>query len=243
MALKGSHRLVHLEKELLYMLSRAPEEFVLIPDQEGYFSLKEVMKALREEGLDVSEKDLRELLLQGCDSIDLEGNKIRAKQVYYTLEYVDGSALKGQLFTAIRRRAHVWVFEDGIKAAPDHPWPVSYRRDLVERWGKRKDSQAVILHIDGAKLNLKGKRVLRMNDIFLLEEIPKEAFVGPFPSSEMREAVEEKKREQVQRLARQRAVELPGSVFMRPLDEMRQRREKGRKPKGWKEQSRKLRRT
>jgi len=46
---KNKRKVAHLNRLLNYILGNRPDEFGLVPDKEGYISLKELLKAINEE--------------------------------------------------------------------------------------------------------------------------------------------------------------------------------------------------
>ena len=75
------HRLLSLGKLMAYMLRHRPDEFGLVPDEEGFISLKELQQAINEEdgwGF-VRRSHILEVVYQGDrERFEIKGDRIRA---------------------------------------------------------------------------------------------------------------------------------------------------------------------
>ncbi len=229
---------------MLYILGRRPDEFGLVPDERGFVSFKELLWALHEEpgwGY-VGEGHVREVLL-GKDRLlfEWEEERIRSAERQWALN-LDGPApeVPKLLFAAIRRRAHPRVMEKGLLSpgllvlSPD--------RDMALRIGRRRDQKPVIIEIMTTAARNQAVVFYAFGDLFLATPIPPSCISGPPVPKEVQEARE------LARAGKEKPQSVhdftPGSFVLdlsRDTDRTR-RHLKGRKPKGWKEDSRKMRR-
>jgi putative RNA 2'-phosphotransferase len=141
------------------------------------------------------------------------------------------------LFVAVRRKAHVHVMEKGLLS--DRPLVLSPERDMALRIGRRRDQKPIMLEVMTGPAQKQGVFFYAFGDLYLAKEIPAEFISGPPVPEEIREPQPLKKEKTVP----QPSI-LSGGTFV--LDIQRDpdvsRRRTGRKPRGWKEDSRKMRR-
>lgn len=228
---KTDKKIEDLEKELSYILGRRPDEFGLIPDQEGYISIKDLIQVYTQLGKTLTRNDINEILLKGT-RLEIKENKIRAREIFFSIENIDLDLLPNTLFTFIRERAHETVFMQGIRYT--NSWVPLFRdRDSALRVGNRRTKDPVILEITTNGFRASGVNAYILGDLILVSHVPKEALLGPRPK------VEERTHTKIQKAVVPQ--ELPGSVLLRPEPKPWQKAPKGRKPKGWKESLRKLR--
>jgi putative RNA 2'-phosphotransferase len=232
-----------LSRFMLYMLGYRPDEFGLLPDEEGFLTFKELLWALHEEpgwGY-VREGHIREVLLgKDRSSFEWEEERIRAAERRWALN-LDAPALEVPklLFVGVRRRAHARVMEKGL-------WSPRYLvlspdRDMAVRMAIRRDQKPVILEVMTTPDRNQAIAFYAFGDLFLATHIPPSCIAGPPVAREVLEARE------LARTKKEKPLSVPdftpGSfVLDLSRDPDRARRVKGRKPKGWKEDSRKMRR-
>jgi putative RNA 2'-phosphotransferase len=232
---------------LLYMLSRRPDEFGLVPDREGRLTFKELLWALHEEpgwGY-IREIHLREVLM-GKDRalFEWEGKRVRAVEKRWRID-PDEPALEMPklLLTGIRRRAHWHVMENGF--APAGFLALSPDRTMALRMAGRRDPDPVILEIRTALACDGGVVFHPFGALFLTySPIPPSCIVGPPLSEEDRRAREERTLARAKKERPAPVVDFtPGSFLLDTgRDPDRSRHQKGRKQMGWKEKARKTRR-
>jgi len=214
------------------MLGRKPDEFGLVPDENGYFSIKEVIQSFSKEIRPISYNDINELILKGKE-IEVLENKIKAKEIFFSFEPSDISHMPKLLYTFVRKRAHPVVMGRGLKEGPKMI-PLFREREFASKVAMLRTGEHVILEIDPKELFNKGARPLRYGELFLAPFIPKEAIIGP-PVRILEERPKKTPKGP-------EIPELPGSFTLKPSPTKPQKPTKGRKPKGWKESMRKLRR-
>jgi len=228
-----------LSRIMLYILGHRPDEFGLVPNGEGFLSFKELLWAIHEEpgwGY-VREGHVREVLLGKDRSLfETKEGRIRAVERHWpqTMDEPAPDAPK-ILFVAVRRKAHPRAMDKGL-SSPGH-LVLSSDRDMALRIARRRDQRPVILEVMTTSAREQGIPFYRFGDLFLAEHIPAACLSGPPVTEEMRQAAEPA------RAKREKAPDFaPGSFVLEPArDPDLSRRAKGRKRKGWKEESRKMR--
>jgi putative RNA 2'-phosphotransferase len=188
----------------------------------------------------VREGHIREVLM-GKDRplFVLEGDRLRSIEQRWQLDFQTPSVNTPKiLFVAIRRRAHVHVMEKGLQSG--RPLVLSPDRDMALRIGRRRDQKPIMLEVMTGPAQQRGVSFYPFGDLYLAKEIPSEFISGPPVPEEIPEPQPPKKEKPVS----QPSV-LSGGTFLLDLqrDPDRSRRRDGRKPRGWKEESRKMRRS
>jgi putative RNA 2'-phosphotransferase len=235
-------RVTDLSRFLIYILGHRPDEFGLVPDSIGFITVKELLRAVHEEagwGY-VREGHIREVLV-GKDRalFAWEEDRIRAAEKRWHLDLRTPSENTPKiLFIAIRRKAHVHVMEKGLFS--DRALVLSPDRDMALRIGRRRDQKPILLEVMTGPAQQQGVSFHSFGDLYLAQEIPPEFISGPPVPEEIREPQPPKK----EKILPQPPI-LSGGTFV--LDAHRDpdlaRRRSGRKPRGWKENSRKMRRS
>lgn len=223
-------RIGSIAKELSYVIGRKPDEFGLVPDRDGYFSIKEVMQVFSQQGKILTKNDINELLLKD-KSFELEGNRIRPKEIFFTIEDIPPEFLPDIVYTFVRKRAHSTVYKEGIMY-PDRFVLLFRDREFASEIGKRKTKDPIVLEISTKILSRHSIRICALGNLLLAESVPKDAIVGPRPEANEREVRKVRKAPEV--------TELPGSFILKP-EGGQSRHGKGKKAKGWKELMRKSR--
>ena len=232
-----------LSRFMLYMLGYRPDEFGLLPDGEGFLTFKEFLRALHEEpgwGY-VREGHIREVLMGKDRSLfKWEAECIRASERRWALN-LDSPAVEVPklLFVGVRRRAHARVMEKGLWSP--RFLALSPDRDMALRMAKRRDQKPVILEIMTTPARNQDVTFYAFGDLFLATHVPPTCIAGPPVAEEVLEARE------LARARKEKTLSVPAFTpgsFVLDLsrDPDRARRDKGRKPKGWKEESRRMRR-
>ncbi|MGE5840131.1 MAG: RNA 2'-phosphotransferase [Deltaproteobacteria bacterium] len=234
-------RVTDLSRFLTYILAHRPDEFGLVPDSMGFVAVKELLRAIHEEpgwGY-VREGSIREVL-PGRDRalFVLEDDRLRAvdKRWHMDLQTPSENAPK-ILFVAIRRKAHFRVMEKGLLS--ERLLVLSPNREMAMRIGRRRDQKPIMLEIMTGPARQQGVSFYAFGNLFLAREIPPEFISGP-PVPELTVEAPPVKKEKT---APPPSI-LSGGTFVLDADRDpdRARRRDGRKPRGWKEESRKMRR-
>jgi putative RNA 2'-phosphotransferase len=239
---KSQIRVTDLSRFLIYILAHRPDEFGLVPDRVGFITLKELLRAVHEEpgwGY-VRESHIREVVI-GRDRtlFAWEEDRIRAAEKRWQLDLQTPSENTPKiLFVAIRRKAHLHVMEKGLFS--DGLLVLSPDRDMALRIGRRRDQKPILLEVMTEPAQEQGISFHAFGGLYLAKEIPAEYISGPPVPEEIREPQPPKKEKTVPQPS------LPsGGTFVLDVhrDPDLSRRRTGRKPRGWKEDSRKMRRS
>ncbi|MCD6298507.1 MAG: hypothetical protein J7M30_15280 [Deltaproteobacteria bacterium] len=228
------------------MLGHRPYEFGLVPDTDGFVPYKELLQAIHEEpGWHyVRQSHVNEVLLSKDRSLfQPEEKHIRVLDRQWQMDLDHPSDMLPKiLFTPIRRKAHPVVMEKGLKSPEGKKIVLSSDQEMILRIGKRRDQKPVLLEILAASAQSKGVLFHAFGDLFLCPGIPAGVIAGPQVSKEVLEslrAAAEAKKE----AAKPKPTDFtPGTFVLDPSkDTDLQRRARGKKRKGWKEEARKIR--
>ncbi len=238
---KSQIRVTDLSRFLIYILAHRPDEFGLVPDPGGFISIKDLLRAIHEEpgwGY-VREGHIREVLAGKDRALFVqEEDRLRSVEKRWHLDLQTPSESTPKiLFIAIRRKAHVHVMEKGLFS--DRPLVLSPERDMALRIGKRRDQKPIMLEVLTGPAQQRGVFFHVFGDLYLARKIPPEFISGPPVPEEIPELQPPKK----DKPAPQPSA-LSGGTFVLEAhrDPDLSRRRDGRKPRGWKEDSRKMRR-
>ena len=236
----------NLSRLMIYILGHRPDEFGLVPDKDGFITYKELLWAIHEEqgwGY-VRQGHINEVLMgKERDLFQPEDKRIRALDRHWHLDLENPTLSSTKiLFTPIRRKAHPFAMEKGLKSIEGRHIILASDRDMAKRIGQRRDQKPVLLEIMAASAQEEGIFFYPFGHLFLTTDIPAKFISGPPVSKEAlstRRVTESKENDF-----------MPGPTDFLPgtftLDMERDpdphRRAKGKKPKGWKESARKMRR-
>jgi putative RNA 2'-phosphotransferase len=204
-------------KMAAYMLGRRPDEFGLVPDDNGYVATKEFIKAVSElEGwrhIRVSHVTEIPLMLDR-PPVETDNERIRAADRSLLPRPLPCPDPPRLLYVCVSLKSYPIVATDGIR-------PTFYPRvistpdaDLARQWGKRRDNNPVNLVIQTALAIEKGLRFDRLGEnIFLSDAIPAGCFTGPpLP----KETITEKKEKKVDAIDQYIRQSQAGSFFLTP---------------------------
>lgn len=176
-------KIKQFRKILAYILERHPGEFGLIPDAAGYVKTKDLLKALNEtdEWRHIRESGIKELLLVDKDPpVEIEGNRIRARQRDHLPQVEPAPEPPKILYTSVRKKAYPHVLEKGISSPGSAGVILSQDSDMATRIGRRKDREAVLITVHTAREAGRSVAFSRFTDmIYLADHIPPEIFTGP----------------------------------------------------------------
>lgn len=234
-------KLQNTGKILSTLLGRTPDIHGLLPDPEGWFSLKSLMQALSEttDLKGIREADIIDICREKDGPLEMEEKRIRAKQRIFPELPSQAVNLPKILHICIREKAWPHVFEKGLRAG-DHQFLIlSSDPDLALRMGKRKGQKPVSLKIQVSKALQENVSFFAHGDVlFCAREIPVSAIMGPPLSKTL-------KKTKVQARVHENPLEkarnfMPGSFLLRSEEE---KGKEGKKPKeSWKHNKKRLRR-
>lgn len=190
------HKISRLNKFLCYVLERRPDEFGLIPDNGGWIPIKKLVQALSEiDGWhNVGKNDILELMFYPECCIEIENNRIRAKNRQNLPAFEPCTDVPAILYFFVRRRAYALALEKGVSSGPGGRIVCSPDRKLVERIAKRFDPKPVILTLHTRSARAVEIKFSRFgNFLFICDRIPAEAFTGPALSTIIKSPPEKEK--------------------------------------------------
>lgn len=237
---KHQIRVQSLGRLLVYMLGHRPDEFGLVPDREGFVPCKQLLQAFHEEPAwqYVRQSHINEVLLGKERALfQAEGNRIRAMDRKWQLDFDHPSATVPKiLFTGVRKKAHPVVMAKGLSAPEGMPIAFSSDQETALRIGRRRDREPVLLEVSAAAAARTGISFYPFGILFLSHGIPNKFIVGPPVPKTMEEKVKDKPMTP--------SIDLsPGTFSLEiSMDPDLARRARGKKPRGWKEAARNMRR-
>ncbi len=173
----------------------------------------------------------------------MEAKQIKAVERHWHLDFDAPVPMPPKiLFTPIRRKVHPIAMEKGLNAPQPKKFLVlSANKEMALRIGKRRDQKPVLLEIKAADSVDKGIKIFRFGDLYLTSHIPARFISGPFVAKEIlktRSDLEAKKT-----IVEHKPHDLaPGSFLLdNSSNHDLYQKAKGKKRKGWKEASRKIR--
>lgn len=172
-------------KILEYIFSVKPDEFQLVPDKNGFYNFREVLKAISEKkelSWITKGKILSFLKLDKNQSIELiEPNLIRALNRTLPEFPKKTENLPGELYTCIRQKAWPHVIEKGLGCNNDDKKIILFsNKESAIIKGKRIDQNPVLLFVSTKIALSKGIEFEKFTDnIFLTSYLEPQMFKGP----------------------------------------------------------------
>lgn len=232
-------------KMAAYMLGRRPDEFGLIPDDDGYVAIKEFIKAASElEGWrHIRLSHVAEIpLMLDHPPVETDNGRIRATDRSLLPRPLPCTDPPRLLYVCVSQKSYPTVAADGIRPT-FHPSVISTPdADLAQQWGKRRDNLPVNLTIQTVVAMAQGIRFARFGEnIFLSDAIPTGCFTGPpLPKETVKEKKDkkDKKADAIDQYARQSQA---GSFFLTPPQHA-PKSKSAKKDMSWKQNKKRLRR-
>ena len=236
-----------LSRLLTYVLGRRPDEFGLVPDREGFIRFKELLQAIHEEPHwhYVRKAHINEVLL-GKDRqlFEFAEEGIRSLERHWRLDLENpANVLPKLLFSPVRRKAHPVAMEKGLNSSQGKYVVLTPDPDMAERIGTRRDRKPVVLEIQAAAAQRENALFYAFGTLYLSPQISAKFISGP-PVSKEPIASPSDAEVKKQKVAAPMQLDLTAGTFLLGLerDPDLNRRTKGKKRKGWKEDARKIRR-
>ncbi len=182
---KNKRKVAHLNRLLNYILGNRPDEFGLVPDKEGYISLKELLKAINEEPnmAYVRESHIQEVLLHNRDgSFEITEKKIRSIKRNFTPVNKDQDRVHPPktLYKGIKRKTYPFILKSGLLPGSREHIVMTKDKDLAIRIAHRLDQQPIILEIKAGVAAENGIPFFLFGDsIYLADKIPVQFISGP----------------------------------------------------------------
>ncbi len=181
--MKHSQSVSKLSKFLAYVLGKQPDEFGLVPDENGYMKTKNLLKVMSEEEgwRHVRLGHIREILYTAPSPvIEMEGNKIRAVDRSSLFSPQIPIKIPKLLYHPIRQRAYPFVHEKGLITGDSEDHIIlTDNTEFAARLGRRIDEDPVLLTINTAQTLQKGADIKQFGKLFLSNFIPHGCFNGP----------------------------------------------------------------
>ncbi len=172
-----------LAKLIDYVLSRRPDEFGLVADDDGFVKLKDLLKAINEEeGFRyVRRAHLNEIMLTLSDpGFEIADNAIRSNIRHRLPRHGFAADPPKLLYTGVSQKAWLHVVDKGIRPTGFSRVILSSSREMAERIGKRFDRSAVLLTVQVQASLDKGVVFFEAGEtLFLADFIPPDCFSGP----------------------------------------------------------------
>ncbi len=237
-----------LAKFLDCVLGRKPDALGLVPDEEGYIRIKDLLKALSEEEgwHHVRRAHLNEVVLTLQDPpVELTDSRIRAVDRKHLPKEVPATDMPKLIYTCVRKKAHPVVLEKGIRPTSHIKVILTEDEELARRMGRRSDSAPVLLTVQTERSVNEGVFFSRLGEsLYLADRIPAECFTAPALPKEKPDAKKPGKKKEVPKVNKEF---MPGSFILdiseegmagrgdkkkRDIDKKRARREKERMREG-----------
>jgi putative RNA 2'-phosphotransferase len=178
----------NLEKLLRYALGVDPYEFALIPNSEGFFSIKELIAALREEegwrGL--TEGRILEIHNQpgGISPLEIEGNKIRLKPELQKGQFAGPpeKLVKPKLFYfGLKPQTWPHVAREGLMPKPaETSLKLFSNSEKALKVAKRTCPEPVLITVQVRQAEAKGSIFTPLSsEMWKTNELKPEALSGP----------------------------------------------------------------
>jgi putative RNA 2'-phosphotransferase len=227
-----------LAKFLSYVLGRRPDEFGLVPEDQGYFKIKDLLKAINiEDGWrHIRMAHLNEVSLTVVPSpIEINGKRIRAHDRSQSPQITYAEQLPKLLYIAVRNRAYPVINEKGLHAGDQGYLVLSSDAQIAKRMGQRRDQHPVMLTVQVARSTEMGTQYQKFGEnLYLTDLLLPNTFSGPpLPKEKHAPAQSKKASEPV-------VAKTPGSYFpdLLPPNEPKRLR---RKEVEWKKDRRRAR--
>jgi putative RNA 2'-phosphotransferase len=177
-----------LHKALAYALGRRPDEFGLVSEG-GAYRVKDILKALAEEGWSTREAQLQELNLEAVASgeplpLIFEGEWLRLAGGAPP-EPVAVSEIPALLYAHCRWRAHATVGEKGLWPGRG-PWVVLVEdQEMAYRLGRRLEPEPLVFPVEAERALAGGVNFHRLGErLYLCPELPPRFLRLPPPPKE-----------------------------------------------------------
>ena len=229
-----------LAKLLFYILGRRPDEFGLVPSSDGFFPLKELLQAVKEEeGWSyVRQADIGEVLMIQPGRFELVDDQIRLGRKEVSPPLINpGPVVPPEiLYHGARQRAYPHILERGLSPTRYPFVRLASNEELALRIGGRRDPEPVLIKVHAAKAHEAGIPFSRAGELlYLVTSLPPVYLEGP-PLPREKPPPPPKKRPE-------RETYIPAGSFEIDLRSIpkRLRQERERRSVAWKKEARRYR--
>jgi putative RNA 2'-phosphotransferase len=246
MSKKSQIKVQNISRFMVYILGHRPDEFGLVPDQEGFVRMKDLIWAMHEEEgwRFVNQGHIREVLLSDHRRLfKTEDNRIRSLERNWQLDLEHPCQdLPKLLFHPVRPRAHSQALEKGLSAESGKKSIIlTGNREMAIRIGLRRAPKPVILEVSVEQARISRVDFFTFGDLYLAAHIPHQSIVGPPAALEPEISRKKGKSE-----ASPPAPDFQPGTFVldaeRDPSPWRRDKARGKKRRGWKEEVRNRRR-
>ena len=229
-----------------YILAHHPEEFGLVPDENGYIKIKEFLQAVTEiDGWRHIRKNyINEMLLVlDTSPVEVEDTRIRSKNHLSLPKYSACENPPKLLYTCIKQKSYPSVLENGIRPTAHSKIICCNDPDLAQKIARRRSPHPILLTIHTSTMQEQGLAFLHAGSIlFLADFIPTDCFTGPVPAKEAPVAKKADKKPDPVETYKQQSQAGSFTLSMSKTDEKPSRSKKKEKDKSWKNNKKRLRR-
>ena len=179
-------------KLLTYILGSRPDEFGLVPDENGFIRIKDLVKSISEEpgwGY-IRKSHLNEVLLIYRDHpFVLDAASMKISYPREQVRPIPANDMPKLLYHCVRRKAYPFVCRRGITPMGQHHVYLAVTEALALRMGKRRDPRPVLLTIQSQQAIGEGIRFQRQGELlYVADYIPVGCFTGPpLPQEKVKE--------------------------------------------------------
>jgi len=246
--MKPEKQCEQLSRFLQYMLGRAPDEFGLYLENDGWCKIKQVLQILSEEDgwKHIRLGNVREIfMLIQNHGLEMENDRIRCQDRSLLPEPESNSKLPKLLYTCVRQRAYAHILKKGISPLGGKESVIMTDNiNLAQRIGKRMDQKPVTLSIHTNNFIGNGGQIHKYGDtLFITDYVPADCFYGP-PLTEDQNQNKGKK-DQKNKNANEKPHESFGSFFPQfddTLPNKESRKNRSKKEISWKKERRQKKR-
>lgn len=225
-------------KLLQYILGHRPDEFGLVPNQDGFVPLKELHQAIREEEdwSYVRLADIREVFMIQPNQFELLNDRIRLNPREVSGPFMDQEpgVPPEFLFHGARQKAYPHILKKGLLPTRYPYVCLTSQEELALRIGRRRDPNPVLIKVHAARAHEEGILFSRVRElVYLVESLPPTYLEGPPLPRE---------KPPPPKTPEKQLYQPPGSFEMdlRSIPE-RLRREKEKRSESWKKEARRYR--
>lgn len=226
-------------KLLSYALGFKPDEFFLIPDEDGYVKIKDLVKAFGEqkELRWINKQEINSYLLKSDNPVvEVKDNLIRSVLRENMTQLSCSKKIPGELYTCIRKKAWPHVYSKGLY--PEHSKIIlTAKKELSLSLGKRIDNEPVLLYVSTKIAHQENISFYSFGEeIYIAHFLKKNVIKGPA----IEKIIEQK---ETAKLKKVNKPQTPGTFIPKP-DDIFVGQIKKETPKGsWKKNKKKLRKS
>ena len=184
MAHHHKRKVDNLSRLMRYILGTRPDEFGLVPDQDGFITLKELLRAINEEpnmGY-VRESHIREVLLHDRnDAFEMNEKNIKSTHRAFTLTKLEPDIDPPKiLYKGIKRKTYPFILKSGLLPGSKRHVALTKDKDLAIRIAHRLDQKPIILEIRAGAATENGIPFFSFGEsLYLTDRVPIQFISGP----------------------------------------------------------------